>query len=222
MSVNSCNNFVYNCSNRKNLNTQKNVYFCPYTEEWIHKWWNMHIMKYYPAAKMNKLQLFASVREGSGQGRDETRLAMSWWRLQLGDGSMQGYYQFSPLLYTLKFPTAYYDLLMFLCFPSGSNGKESSYMWDTQVRSLGQEDPLEKGMSTHSSILVWRIPWTEEPGGPQSMGLQRVGHDWVTNTFTLCVFIYTGIFCLHLWEWGGRGERLERSTQGTTTILATS
>ena len=45
-----------------------------------------------------------------------------------------------------------------------------------QVRSLGQEDPLEEGMATHSSILVWRIPWTEEPGGLQSIGSQRVGH----------------------------------------------
>ena len=46
-----------------------------------------------------------------------------------------------------------------------------------QAQSLGQEDPLEEGKATHSSILVWRIPWTEEPGGLQSMGLQRVGHD---------------------------------------------
>ena len=45
------------------------------------------------------------------------------------------------------------------------------------VQSLGQEDPLEKGTATHSSILAWRIPMTEEPGGLQSMGLQRVGHD---------------------------------------------
>ena len=45
------------------------------------------------------------------------------------------------------------------------------------VRSLGQEDPLEKDMAPHSSILAWRIPWTEEPGGLQSMGSQRVGHD---------------------------------------------
>ena len=45
------------------------------------------------------------------------------------------------------------------------------------VRSLGQEDPLEKEMATHSIVLAWRIPWTEEPGGLQSMGLQRVGHD---------------------------------------------
>ena len=48
---------------------------------------------------------------------------------------------------------------------------------ETKVRSLGQEDPLEKGMATHSSIPAWRIPWTDEPGGLQSMRLQRVGHD---------------------------------------------
>ena len=48
---------------------------------------------------------------------------------------------------------------------------------ETQVQSLGWEDPLEKGMATHSSILAWRVPQTEEPGGLQSMGLQRVGHD---------------------------------------------
>ena len=50
-------------------------------------------------------------------------------------------------------------------------------LWETQVRSLGGEDPLEKEMETHSSILAWRIPWTEEPGGLQSMGSQRIGHD---------------------------------------------
>ena len=50
-------------------------------------------------------------------------------------------------------------------------------MRETRVRSLGPEDPLEKEMATHFSILAWRIPWTEEPGGLQSMGLQRVGHD---------------------------------------------
>ena len=48
---------------------------------------------------------------------------------------------------------------------------------ETQVRSLGRADPLEKGMATHSSILAWRIPWAEEPGGLQSTGLQTVGGD---------------------------------------------
>ena len=55
---------------------------------------------------------------------------------------------------------------------------------ETQVRSVGREDPLEKEMATHSSILAWRIPWTEEPGGLQSMESQRVRHNWATNTFT--------------------------------------
>ena len=55
-------------------------------------------------------------------------------------------------------------------------------IWETKVTSLGREDPLEKEMGTHSSILAWRVPWTEEPGGLQSTGSQRVGHDWVTNT----------------------------------------
>ena len=50
-------------------------------------------------------------------------------------------------------------------------------MQETWIRSLGQKDPLEKEMSTHSSIFDWRIPWTGEPGGLQSMGSQRVGHD---------------------------------------------
>ena len=50
-------------------------------------------------------------------------------------------------------------------------------MWETWVRSLGWEDPLEKEKATHSSILAWKIPWTEEPGGLQFTGLQRVGHD---------------------------------------------
>ena len=54
-------------------------------------------------------------------------------------------------------------------------------MQETWVQSLGREDPLEKEMATHSSILAWKIPWTEEPGRLQSMGLQRVGHDWVAS-----------------------------------------
>ena len=56
--------------------------------------------------------------------------------------------------------------------------------WETWVRSLGQKDPLEKEMATPSSILAWEIPWTEKPVGLQSMGSQRVRHNWVTNTFT--------------------------------------
>ena len=58
-------------------------------------------------------------------------------------------------------------------------------MQETWIWSLGLEDPLEEGMATHSSILAWRIPWTEEPDGLQSIGSQRVGRDWVTKHSTL-------------------------------------
>ena len=63
---------------------------------------------------------------------------------------------------------------------------------ETWFRSLDLEDPLEKGMVTHSSILAWRIPWTEEPGGLQSMGSQRVRHDWaLTHTLFLNLFYFS-------------------------------
>ena len=56
-----------------------------------------------------------------------------------------------------------------------------STMWETQVRALGWEDPLEKETAIHSSTIAWKIPWTEEPGRLQSMGPQRVRHDWATS-----------------------------------------
>ena len=64
--------------------------------------------------------------------------------------------------------------LSFGASPMAQTVKSLPPMQETQVRSLGQEDPLEKEMATHSSILTWRIPWTEEPSGRQSMGSQRV------------------------------------------------
>ena len=69
-----------------------------------------------------------------------------------------------------------------LGFPGGSDSKVfACSAGDTQVQSLGWEDPLEKGLATHSSIIAWRIPWTEEPGRLQSMGSQRGKHNWVTH-----------------------------------------
>ena len=65
--------------------------------------------------------------------------------------------------------------------PGGSAIKNPPAMQETRVRFIGQEDRLEKGMATHSSVLVWRIRWAEEPGGLQTTGSQRVGHDWVTS-----------------------------------------
>ena len=69
-----------------------------------------------------------------------------------------------------------------LGFPSGSAVKNLPAMQEMLVQSLGQEGPLEEGTATHSSILAWRIPWTEEPSGLQSMGSQRVRHDLVTKS----------------------------------------
>ena len=62
--------------------------------------------------------------------------------------------------------------------------KHLSTMQETQVRALGSEDPLEKEMAIHSSTIAWKIPWTEEPGRLQSMGLQRVRHDLETSLMT--------------------------------------
>ena len=61
-------------------------------------------------------------------------------------------------------------------------------MQEFRVRSLGQEDPLEKGMAMHSSILAWRSPWTEEPGGLQSVRSQRVRHDGAINNSTFSAY----------------------------------
>ena len=71
---------------------------------------------------------------------------------------------------SVLFPLIGYDLV-------AQTVKRLPAMQKTWVQSLGQEDPLEKGLTTYSSILAWRIPWTEEPGGLQSMGSQRVEHD---------------------------------------------
>ena len=72
-------------------------------------------------------------------------------------------------------------------------------MWETRVWSLGRDNPLEKEMVTHSSILAWRIPWTEKPGRLQSTGSQRVGHNWVTSLH-LEIWVpinTTGIFSMY-------------------------
>ena len=70
-------------------------------------------------------------------------------------------------------------------------------MLETLIRYLGQKDPLEKGMAAYSSILAWRIPWTEKPGGPQPMGSQTVGHDLATNTpmYMLLNFLVSPVIC---------------------------
>ena len=90
--------------------------------------------------------------------------------------------------------------------------KNPPAMQDIWVQSLGQEDPLEKGMATYYSVLAWRIPWTEEPGGLESMGSQRSWHDWVTNTFTLATFRVKQIALLYvvglIWSLEGSPEQV--------------
>jgi len=79
-------------------------------------------------------------------------------------------------------------------FPGGSDGKESACSVEDLGSSPGSERSLEKDMATHSSFLAWRIPWTEEPGRLQSMGSQRVGHDWSSKE-TLDSWV--GILCYY-------------------------
>ena len=70
-------------------------------------------------------------------------------------------------------------------------------IWENWVQSLGREDPLEKEMATHFSTLAWKIPWTEESGGLQSMGSQRVGHDWAIS-LDLCCPVWGHVAMEHL------------------------
>ena len=97
-------------------------------------------------------------------------------------------------------------------FPGDSDGKESACSAGDRIWSLHRDDPLEKGVATHSSILAWRIPWTEEPGGLQSLRLQRVLHNWATNTHSFiplskkCVdpSLWEHV-CLRVLPWGSGG-----------------
>ena len=71
---------------------------------------------------------------------------------------------------------------------------------ETWAPSLGWEDPLEKRMATHSSILAWRFPWTEDPGGPQLMGSQRVRHNWETNSLSIFMRLSCRLNEVVLWK----------------------
>ena len=79
--------------------------------------------------------------------------------------------------------------------------KHLPVMWETRVQSLGWEDPLEKEMAIHSSTLAWKVPWMEEPSRLQSMGSQRVGHDWATSLhfqnllFIIPLFQHISMYC---------------------------
>ena len=100
--------------------------------------------------------------------------------------------QFVSLLsafpYFLHTPVPDNNLLTFYFSPVTQSVKNMPAVKDTQVWSLGQEDPLEKGMAINSSIIAWRIPWTEELGGLHSVRSRRTGHDLVTNILFLSKF----------------------------------
>ena len=98
------------------------------------------------------------------------------------------------------------SIVSFLASPVAQTVKYLPAMQETQVWSLGQEDSLEKEMATHSSILYWRISWTEEPGRLQSMGLQGVRHDWVNNTHSY-LFLCLSFFIVK----GGPPEFIDRN-----------
>ena len=86
-------------------------------------------------------------------------------------------------------------------------------MQETRIWSLGQEDPLEKAIATHSSTLAWKIPWMEEPGRLQTMGSQRVRHDWSTSFhFTCC--IDECLLCVFMW-WNRPGHSRSLFHKGT-------
>ena len=88
-------------------------------------------------------------------------------------------------------------------FPVAQTVENLLGMQETWLQFLHQKDPLEKGMAIHSSILVWRIPWAEKPGGLQSSRSQRAGHDWTSNTITISNYIlFTSqqIFVVCVWR----------------------
>ena len=95
----------------------------------------------------------------------------------------------------------------------GQTVKNLPAKWETQVWPLGQVDPLEKGIAIHSSILAWRIPRTEEPGGPQSIGSQRLKHNWVINTLT---------FYLSSSSYGSGTQHLHSSVQFSSSVVSDS
>ena len=130
---------------------------CPSADEWIRKLWYIYIMEYYSATKK---KTFKSV-------------LMRWMKLEpimQSEVSQKEKHQYSIL-------THIYGIQKDGRASIFQRLKHLPTMLETRIRSLGQEDTLEKEMATHSSILAWKIPWTEEPGRLQSMGSQRVRHN---------------------------------------------
>ena len=145
--------------------------------------------------------------EWSRGGRE--RLKICWWdccHLPRGFTSSSGHrLHFGNILFLLSpfkacagyLTTSY--LIRWWASLVAQRGKRLPAMQETHIWSLGREDRLEKEMATHSSTLAWKIPWTEKPSGLQSMGSQRVGHDWVTSLNFYLIRANLGVERAPLW-----------------------
>ena len=135
-----------------------------------------------PTVKVKVTQLHPSLWDPMDSGQNTGVGSLSLLQgIFPTQGSKRGLPHCRQVLYQLNYQKHNYSVHQ--NHLGGFPGKESVARQETWIWSLGQEDPLEKGMATHSSILPWRIPCTEEQGRLQSMEWQRVGHDWATNTF---------------------------------------
>ena len=141
-------------------------------------------------------QLFHSPLSLSSRGSSDPSLALGEWAHHRGYLGHEDLFLYSSSVYSRA------SLVT-------QKVKRLPAMRETWVRFLGQEDLLEKEMAIHSSTLAWKIPWTEEPDRPQSMGLQRVGHDWATSLlcipaiFSWYLLLLLGpyhfcLYCVHL------------------------
>ena len=136
-------------------------------------WLNMDMTDTLPKKDFSKVW---AIRGKSFLGK---HLKSSWKAVETGDSFLRWW---TPSI-LLPNPGLEYERLLDK-FKEMYMVKSLPAMQETRIQSVGQEDPLEKEMAIPSSILTWKISWTEAACGLQSMGSQRVGHDWVTNTFT--------------------------------------
>ena len=128
--------------------------------------------------------------EGDERGWDDWMASLTQWTWVWANSGRQWRTRKPSVLQSMGLQRVGHDLVTqqptphYWGFPGGSMVKNLPSVQETQVRSLGQEYPLEKEMTIHSSILAWKTPWTEEPSGLESMGSQRVGQDcdWTSAT----------------------------------------
>ena len=174
-----CNKMRYACNQPGELNDPLTSFFHLWGLPWWLRWQSIHLQCRRPGFKpwvgkiLWKREWLPTPVFWPGEFHEQRRLAgYSTW------GSKESDMTFTFMTVLGQRVTKKVSLM-------AQMGKNLPVMQETWVQSLGQGDPLEKGMATSSSILAWKIPWTEESGGLQSMGSQRSGYDWVTNTFTI-------------------------------------